>query len=512
MKILFDQQPLDVEPGTTLLEAARLLGVEIPTLCHLEGHPSPTTCQVCLVKLKNENRFVPACATVAAEGMEVESQTDEVRRLRARAVELLLADHRGECLAPCQVGCPLSLEVPGMILAVEAGRFEEAARIVRRDCGLGAILSEVCSRPCEKVCRLGRHGTEPVAVCQLKRFAVEAAPVEFAPLEKTNLRSVAIVGTGMTGLSAAFFLRQNGLAVTLFESAEEPGGRLQAEIAENRLARETFEKELDPLWRADGVSLELNRPIGEEIPWKTLRERFDAVLVAWGPTELERVEEGFFVAGRAARAGQKKLPLERAAAEGKRAARAIMAFLRETTEWPVNPSVRVSLGRLDEQEYRNLAAGASDAPRHETIDSLEAARSEAARCLKCGCRQADRCQLRQLATELGVNPRANRLEERRFERLVEKKSGLVFEPGKCIQCGRCVMLTAEASDAPGLTSVGRGYEVRIGPPFEMEWIEALGDSARAVVAACPTGALSWETGPLSRKTGPLSSETGPRDE
>ena len=59
-----------------------------------------------MVKLRGEGRLVPSCATAAVDGMDVESETDEVHRVRRAALELLLSDHLGDCLAPCQRTAP----------------------------------------------------------------------------------------------------------------------------------------------------------------------------------------------------------------------------------------------------------------------------------------------------------------------------------------------------------------------------------------------------------------------
>lgn len=94
-QVTIDGREVSVVPGSNLLAAARKLGLDIPALCH---HPSCTpnnACMACLVKLADSGRIVPACATIAEEGMSVESETEELHQLRRAALELLLSDHVG---------------------------------------------------------------------------------------------------------------------------------------------------------------------------------------------------------------------------------------------------------------------------------------------------------------------------------------------------------------------------------------------------------------------------------
>jgi NADH dehydrogenase/NADH:ubiquinone oxidoreductase subunit G len=97
MQITLDGNTFSAESGETILDAATRQGIEIPTLCYFktdEMEPS-TSCLVCLVKVSG--KFVPSCATKVADGMFIESETEEVRDLRRTAFELLLSDHADDC-------------------------------------------------------------------------------------------------------------------------------------------------------------------------------------------------------------------------------------------------------------------------------------------------------------------------------------------------------------------------------------------------------------------------------
>src|SRR5690242_5783118 len=100
-KLVIDNQVVQVPAGATVLQAARSLGQEVPTLCFREDCSPSTSCMVCVVKVKGREQWLPSCATKAEDGMELESNTDEVREARRATLEMLLSDHTGDCLAPC---------------------------------------------------------------------------------------------------------------------------------------------------------------------------------------------------------------------------------------------------------------------------------------------------------------------------------------------------------------------------------------------------------------------------
>lgn len=152
-KLTIDKHEVEVAPGATILDAARRLHIEIPTLCYLDGCTPGTSCMVCLVKVKNPDRFLPSCGMRAEDGMEVESETDEVREARRQALELLLSDHPGDCIGPCQSICPARMDIPRMIRQAAAGDFAAAAATARATLVLPATLGRVCPAPCEKGCR-----------------------------------------------------------------------------------------------------------------------------------------------------------------------------------------------------------------------------------------------------------------------------------------------------------------------------------------------------------------------
>jgi NADH dehydrogenase/NADH:ubiquinone oxidoreductase subunit G len=111
-QIKIDGRDVDVAAGETILQAARRAGIAIPTLCHVEGFAPSASCFICAVQIEGRPNLWPSCAMPAAPGMVVTTHSAEVREARKTALELLVSDHAGDCVGPCQTGCPARLRIP----------------------------------------------------------------------------------------------------------------------------------------------------------------------------------------------------------------------------------------------------------------------------------------------------------------------------------------------------------------------------------------------------------------
>jgi formate dehydrogenase major subunit len=195
----------------------------------------------------------------------------------------------------------------------------------------------------------------------------------------------------------------------------------------------------------------------------------------------------------------------RAVAAGKLAAASVDQFLNGKKVIGVPESVNVLMGKLSEEELAVFLRGIEQASRapmpHLPMDkrrttfeevelgfSLEAATRESRRCLGCGCGKAIPCRLRQFATDYGVDPQRFVGERRHFSRDTSHPD-IIFEPGKCIICGACVKVAAQAGEELGLSFIGRGFQVSVAGPFHKPMAEALRKSARRAAEVCPTGAI-----------------------
>src|SRR5512133_749201 len=136
--VTIDGTAVEVTPGQSVLDAARGVGLDIPTLCYLEKCGPLNSCLVCLVKING--KLVPSCGTKAEPGMLVESESEEVHQARRTALELLFSDHVGDCLAPCHRLCPLGLNSPLMLRQLQAEQQEQALVTVRGALPLASVL------------------------------------------------------------------------------------------------------------------------------------------------------------------------------------------------------------------------------------------------------------------------------------------------------------------------------------------------------------------------------------
>ena len=521
-KITIDGKRVEVAPGRTVLEAARQIGLDIPTLCHLEKCGPLTSCQVCLVKVADggQGRLAPSCATLAEPGMVIESETGEVHEARRTALELLFSDHVGDCLSPCHRLCPLQLNIPVMIRQIEAGRLDEATATMRQALPLAGVLGRLCHHPCEQGCRRGVFD-EPAAIRDMERFLAErdfkqesgtdgARPSE---RPRAGEKTVVIVGAGPAGLAAAHDLAQRRHAVTVMDRRAKPGGKLR-DAPEGELPAAVLDAEIALLEKM-GIHFKMGVELGTHATLDGLRRGFDAILLAVGelaegggakpgappagnalkadPSTCRAGPPGVFAAGACAKPVKQ---LVRAMAEGRAAAECIHQYLRgQAPRRPEKPFFSSVMGRLEAGELREFLRGASQehsvgpCARCSGISPGEAAR-EAARCLHCDCRSSGHCLLQHYAQVYGADAGRFRSGRRPFSQQLQP-GGVIFEPGKCILCGICVKLAEMAGEPPGLAFVGRGFDTRVAAALGRPIHEGLGTVAEECVRHCPTGALAF---------------------
>ncbi len=283
--VSLDGKEVQVEHGITILEAARRNGIEIPTLCHDEQLEPFTSCWVCAVKLEGVKRYVPSCGTRVAEGMKIWTNTEDVRAVRRMALELLMSNHRGDCIAPCQAACPASVDVQGYIALIAKKKYREATALVKEVNPFPLSIGRVCTRPCEEECR--RNAMEgPVCIDFLKRFAADwdiEHPEPFSPpVAPPTGKRVAMVGAGPGSLTAAYYLAQKGHAATIFEALPAAGGMLRYGIPEYRLPKNILDDEIG-LITGLGVTIEYGKALGRDFVLKDLfDDGFDAIFLGLG--------------------------------------------------------------------------------------------------------------------------------------------------------------------------------------------------------------------------------------
>ncbi len=184
-------------------------------------------------------------------------------------------------ISPCQGICPIGMDVPGYIGLIRAGRLDDAYRLIKKTNPLPSVCGRVCGHPCESKCRRAQVD-EPVAIMHLKRFVTDfGRRPRVRPLPFTRPEKVAIIGSGPSGLTAAWELRRRGYHVTVFESLPEPGGMLRWGIPAYRLPHDALERDIQDILRS-GVELRLNTCVGRDVPFGDLHAAYDAIYIACG--------------------------------------------------------------------------------------------------------------------------------------------------------------------------------------------------------------------------------------
>jgi len=185
---------------------------------------------------------------------------------------------------PCSSNCPADIDIASYLSRIRDGELLEAARILLDFNPLAAITGRVCPHFCEGECNRGEFD-EPISIRSIERFMgdyiVENAGEVIKPPEAESEKSVAIVGSGPGGLSAAYYLRRFGHRVTVFERMEEPGGWLTYGIAPYRLPKAIVRRQIKAL-EGSGIRLKLGVNIGKDTGIGELMEGFDAVFLACG--------------------------------------------------------------------------------------------------------------------------------------------------------------------------------------------------------------------------------------
>lgn len=514
-EITIDGTPVEIDGTETILEAGRKIGLEIPTLCFLPGAAPVTTCMVCVVRINGSPRLAPACATRVAPGMVVESETPEIIENRRVTVELLHSEHLGDCLAPCTTGCPAGMDIPRMIRQVYSHELPAAVETVIDHLPIPGILSHVCTAPCENACRRGKADA-PISIQQLVRYTShtfqQMSADELLQTPETG-HAASVVGAGPAGLSCAFYLRRSGVACTVYDANPEPGGFLRYGTGEAQLPRATLEAEIEVLQRM-GVAFERGVRVGHDVTLDALREA-GPVFVATGAivpglglpmagkkvkvdsTTLETPIAGVFAGGTLLR--PKARMAVRSVADGRVAASSMRQLLGKQ---PLKGAPRrwsTHVGKLMDGEIDDFLAGVSHAARYEPQAgpregfNAPEADDEAKRCMHCDCRAANNCKLQDVSEQLGANWKRFRSGPRpKFEQM-RLHPYIIFEQGKCINCGHCINIAEAAGEELGLTFVGRGYDTTVAVPFQRSLGEGLMKVAQAAVDACPVGALEFRT-------------------
>lgn len=269
--------------GSTILEAARLNDIYIPTLCYDKAVEVYGACGLCVVEAEGIPKLLRSCSAKATEGMVVNTESERVVQSRKIAMELLMSAHDGDCVAPCQLNCPAHTDCQGYVGLIANGEYDSALKLIKNKIPLPASIGRVCPHPCEKACRR-KNVEEPINIAQLKAFAadMDLKSESYVPdLMAATGKKVAIIGGGPAGLTAAYYLAIMGHSVTVYDMMEKMGGMLRYGIPQYRLPKEVLDKEIAIIEKT-GVKLVNNVKLGKDFTIKSLKAENDAVIVAVG--------------------------------------------------------------------------------------------------------------------------------------------------------------------------------------------------------------------------------------
>lgn len=188
---------------------------------------------------------------------------------------------RAEGPIPCIALCPAKVDIPGYIALVNAGKYQDAVKLIRKDNPFPSACAYICEHPCEEHCRRNLID-DAINIRGLKRFAVDnAGEIETPKKYEATGKKVAVLGGGPAGLSAAYYLKIMGHDVTVFEMREKLGGMLRYGIPEYRLPKAILDKEIEYIL-STGVEVKLKTKVGREVSLEEIRSAYDAVFFTIG--------------------------------------------------------------------------------------------------------------------------------------------------------------------------------------------------------------------------------------
>ena len=183
-----------------------------------------------------------------------------------------------DCIvAPCVEQCAVCQDVPEYVRLIAQGAYDQALAVILHRNPLPGVTGYVCTHLCQTRCTRNNYD-EPVLIRDLKRFAEEQGTVTM-PSPHASERRVAVIGSGPSGLAAAYFLALNGIQATIFETRETPGGML-AIAPHFRLPPAIVQEDIDRI-TSMGVEIKRNHEVTTP-PQTLLEEGYDAVYIATG--------------------------------------------------------------------------------------------------------------------------------------------------------------------------------------------------------------------------------------
>lgn len=187
-------------------------------------------------------------------------------------------------LTPCSAECPAGTDIPAYMARIRENDWDGAAEIIMKANPLPMLTSRVCPHTCQTKCNQCANG-DSVSIHSVERalgdYILEHADKFYKAPETETGKSVGIVGAGPAGLTAAYFLRKQGHAVTVYDKMEEPGGVLMYGIPEYRLPKH-YLRDVAKALKAMGIQFVMNTYVGKDIMVEEIEEKNNTVFLDTG--------------------------------------------------------------------------------------------------------------------------------------------------------------------------------------------------------------------------------------
>ena len=186
----------------------------------------------------------------------------------------------------CESSCPVQMNIPAYIKAIWEDDIEGALRQIYETNPLPGVCGRVCTHNCETSCSIAVRG-EAIAIRWLKRYIIDSAPNDIyekviaEPVSEVIDAKIAIVGSGPTGLGAAYYLKVMGYKVDVFEEKPLPGGVMRYGIPAYRLPDTAIDKDIDFI-KSIGVTIKTSTRVGKDVTMDELEKEYDAVFLGTG--------------------------------------------------------------------------------------------------------------------------------------------------------------------------------------------------------------------------------------
>ena len=185
---------------------------------------------------------------------------------------------------PCMTLCPAHVNVPGYISLIKQEDYAGAINMIRDRNPFPTACAMICEHPCEQKCRRSIIDA-PINIRGLKKYAVDMMKADEVRTPAPNVstgKKIAVIGSGPSGLTAAYFLALMGHKVVVFEEHEKPGGMLRYGIPEYRLPVTRLEQDIRAILSAGDIELRCNTKIGRDLSFYDLKKDYDAIFLGLG--------------------------------------------------------------------------------------------------------------------------------------------------------------------------------------------------------------------------------------